>query len=339
MNTKNFTVSGKIIWLSSLALGLLVAVPKFAERHFNLYETVVNSGVTFVFALFVWYYNILTLPKYTARDIAKGFSMTRLARSLVMGIAVMFLLACLQQLLINQLDFGPAMLMIEARGVLVNVSFYMFIHFLYQNYLHQKVSIELERAKMDNLAAQYELLKQQVNPHFLFNSLNTLKYMVENKDDHSVDFILKLSDFYRFTLESRKLDMIPLSEELNTLDAYIFLLKARFEEGLDITINIDPAYNTSYIPPFTLQLLIENCIKHNIVSLDRPLHIRLYSDKDNIVVENHIQLKRTKESSTGMGLENINQRYLHLLNKTIGIHATDSLFTIKLPVVYEYRHH
>jgi phosphopantetheine adenylyltransferase len=332
MSTKNFTISNKTIWLSSLALGLLMAVPKIAERPFNLYETVVNCSVTMVFALFVWYYNIYTLPRYTHRDIVKGFSVSRLIISLVTGVGVMFLLALLQQELISHLDFGPNMLMIEVRGVLVNVIFYMFIHFLYQNYLHQKVSIELERTKMDNLAAQYELLKQQVNPHFLFNSLNTLKYMVENSDEHSVDFILKLSDFYRFTLESRKLDLIPVSEELKTLEAYIFLQKARFEDGLDISINIDKALYSSSMPPFTLQLLIENCIKHNIVSLEKPLKVRIYSDKEFIIVENKVQLKRTKEASAGVGLENIKQRYLHLVDKKVIVEPGDTLFTIKLPI-------
>ncbi|MFL5744296.1 MAG: sensor histidine kinase [Niastella sp.] len=335
MSTKNFTISNKVIWLSSLVLGLLMAVPKIAEQHFNLFETVVNCSVTALFALFVWYYNIYTLPQYTHRDIAKGFSVTRLIISLVTGVGVMFLLALLQQVLISHLDFGPTMLMIEVRGVLVNVTFYMFIHFLYQNYLHQKVSIELERTKMDNLAAQYELLKQQVNPHFLFNSLNTLKYMVENNDEHSVDFILKLSDFYRFTLESRKLDLIPVSEELNTLEAYIFLQKARFEDGLDVSITIDKAHLASRIPPFTLQLLIENCIKHNVVSLDKPLKVRIYSENEFIVVENKIQLKRTKEASAGVGLENIKQRYLHLLDKKVIIELNETHFTIKLPVAYE----
>jgi LytS/YehU family sensor histidine kinase len=201
------------------------------------------------------------------------------------------------------------------------------------------VSIELERTKMDNLAAQYELLKQQVNPHFLFNSLNTLKYMVENNDEHSVDFILKLSDFYRFTLESRKLDLIPVSEELNTLEAYIFLLKARFEDGFDVSINIDKAHYASSMPPFTLQLLIENCIKHNIVSLDKPLKVRIYSDKEFIIVENRVQLKRTKEASAGVGLENIKQRYLHLLDKMVIIEPNETHFTIKLPVAYENRNY
>jgi two-component system LytT family sensor kinase len=338
MNKKAFKISNKTIWLSSLFLGVLTSVPQIADRHFNVYETVVNSSITFLFSLFVWYYNIITLPAYSSRDIAKGFSTRRLVKSLLLGISLMFLLAFLQQLLLSHLDFGPVMLMIEFRGILVNLTFYMFIHLLYQSYHNQQVSIELERTKTDNLGAQYELLKQQVNPHFLFNSLNTLKYMVESGDAHTVDFILKLSNFYRFTLENRKQDLLRLSEELEILNAYLFLLKARFEEGIDLSVKIDQAHYSSLLPPFTLQLLVENCIKHNIVSLDHPLSIRLYSEDGFIIVENRVQLKRTPESSTGMGLENINQRYIHLLDKKIEIQAGETLFKIKLPVIHEYHH-
>jgi LytS/YehU family sensor histidine kinase len=209
----------------------------------------------------------------------------------------------------------------------------MFIHLLYQNYHNQQVSIALERSKMDNLSAQYELLRQQVNPHFLFNSLNTLKYMVESGDKHSVDFILKLSDFYRFTLESRKSDLIKLSEELKILDAYIFLLKARFEEGMEISVDVPENRMDGNIPPFTLQLLIENAIKHNIVSLQKPLHIRIFTEGENLVVENSLQLKRVPEASTGLGLENINQRYQHLSGRSIQIIPGDACFTVKLPML------
>jgi sensor histidine kinase YesM len=339
MKTATFRISGKIIWLSSLFLGILIAVPKIAERHFNIYETIANSVITFLFSLFVWYYNMLTLPVYSSRAIAKGFSMKRLMTSLVMGISVMFLLACLQQYILSHIDFGPVVLMIEVRGILISLTFYMFIHLWYQSYHNQQVSIELERSKMDHLAAQYELLKQQVNPHFLFNSLNTLKYMAESHDQHTVDFILKLSDFYRFTLESRKSDLIPLSEELQILDAYVFLLKARFEEGIDLAVSIEKPLHASYIPPFTLQLLVENCIKHNVVSLDHPLKIRVYAEKNRIVVENSVQLKKTPEASVGMGLENISQRYQHLAGEKIDILPTGNLFIIKLPVIYENRHY
>jgi two-component system LytT family sensor kinase len=338
MNKKPFKVSNKIIWLSSILLGALTSVPKIAEHHFNAYEAIVNAAVTSAFAIFIWYYNIITVPTYSSKDVASGFSIMRLIKSLAVGIVVMFILACVQQFLLSHLSFGPTMLMIEIRGILMNLTFYMFLHLLYQSYQNQQVGIELERSKADNLGAQYELLKQQVNPHFLFNSLNTLKYMVESGDAHTVEFILKLSDFYRFTLESRKQDLIKLSEELEILNAYVFLLKARFEEGIDLSIDIDEAHHPSLLPPFTLQLLVENCIKHNIVSLERPLHIRVYSEKDFIVVENKLQLKRTPEASMGMGLENINQRYIHLLDKKIEIHASETLFMIKLPVIYEHHH-
>lgn len=339
MKKATFTIPNKIIWLSSAFLGLLMSVPMMVDHRFNVYEAIVNSTVTFLFTLFVWYYNILTLPVYSSKDVVRDFSVTRLLKSMLLGLAVMFILACLQQYLLSNLSFGPTMLMVEVRGILVNLAFFMFIHLLYQSFHNQKVSIELERSKMDNLGAQYELLKQQVNPHFLFNSLNTLKYMVESGDANTEDFILKLSDFYRFTLESRKLDLIRLSEELKILDSYVFLLRARFEEGIDLTVDIDPTLHSSFIPPFTLQLLIENCIKHNVVSLDRPLRIRVYSEGDLIVVENRLQLKRMPESSTGLGLENINQRYIHFWDKKIDILPGDELFTVKLPVIYEDRHY
>lgn len=339
MKKKTFKISHKVIWLSSFFLGILTSVPKIAEHRFNLYEALVDAGVTFLFAVIIWYYNVLTLPAYTSRDVNSGFSVMRLVKGLFFGILLMFILACLQQFLLSHINFGPIMLMFEVRGILVNITFYMFLNLLYQNYQNQQVGIELERTKSDNLGAQYELLKQQVNPHFLFNSLNTLKYMVESSDKHSVEFILKLSDFYRYTLERRKHDLIKLSEELDILDAYLFLLKARFEEGIDLTIDMDKSYLQTFIPPFTLQLLIENCIKHNVLSLQKPLHIKIFVEGDCIVVENKIQPKRTPEASTGIGLENINQRYQHLLDKEIEIIKNETHFSIKLPVIHEDYHH
>ncbi|MFA6084591.1 MAG: histidine kinase [Mucilaginibacter sp.] len=320
-------------------MGILVSVPKIAERHFNIMETLVNSGVTFVFALFVWYYNIYTLPGYTTSYKNRGFSTFRLMRSLLIGLAVMFLLAYAQQLLLSSINFGPDMLMVEVRGILVNLTFYMFLHLLYQGYQNQQVSIELERTQADNLGAQYEMLKQQVNPHFLFNNMNTLKAMVETNDEHTVEFILKLSDFYRFTLESRKNDLIHLSDEVEILTAYMFLLKARFEDGINLVNTIDPQYYSSLIPPFTIQLLIENCIKHNIVSLDYPLQIKLYTENEKIIVENQLQPKKSQEFSTKVGLENINQRYIHLLDQKIDIEVNEKSFKIKLPVIHEHYHH
>jgi sensor histidine kinase YesM len=338
-NYKIQRISPAIIWLSSILMGVLASVPKIAEHHFNTAEAVVNSAITSLFALFVWYYNIYTMPAYISRDKSKGFSIFRLMLSLLIGLGVMFILAYAQQLLLSHMDFGPTMLMVEVRGILINLTFYMFLHLVYQGYQNQQVGIELERTKADNLGAQYEMLKQQVNPHFLFNNMNTLKAMVETNDKHTIEFILKLSDFYRFTLESRKHDLIHLSEEIEILSAYMFLLKARFEDGINLTNTIEPEFYNSLIPPFTIQLLIENCIKHNVVSLDRPLQIRIYTENDKIVIENPIQLKKTQEISTKVGLENINLRYIHLLNEKVDIESDEKLFKVKLPVIHEHYNH
>ncbi len=336
---KVFNVPARIIWFSSLFMGVLASIPKILQLHIRLVELAVDASIAFLFSLSVWYFNIYSLPKYSNQHVTTRFFNWRLIRSLVLGICFMLILVSLHQLLFSYYQFQSMTMMYEFRGVLINLTIYMFLHLLYQSYNSQLMGIELERIKADNLGAQYELLKQQVNPHFLFNSLNTLKAMVEIGDPNSADFILKLSDFYRFTLENRKMDVIQLSEELEILKAYLFLLKARFEDGIHIEFDITDMHYQSFIPPFTLQLLVENCIKHNVVSLDQPLLIRLYSSGNELVIANHLQLKNIPDSSTGVGLENINLRYLHLLHKKIEIVADVTSFNVKLPIIYAYPDH
>jgi two-component system, LytTR family, sensor kinase len=339
MISRTFSISAGIIWTSSIALGLLSSVPEIAKPHFNFAEASVNSAITTLFALFVWYYNIYTLPLYASKKKNSDISYVRLLISLSVGIGVMFGLAVLQQLILSHINFGPVMLMVEVRGILINLLFYLFLQLLYQDYTNQKVNVALEHSESDNLSAQYELLKQQVNPHFLFNSLNTLKSMVDSGDGKSGEFVLKLADFYRFTLENRKTDLIPLAEEMEIVDAYLFLLKERFEDGFKFNNTIGDEYRNIFIPPFTLQLILENCIKHNIVSVERPLHIQLYINADFIVVENQLQPKKGQQTSLGVGLQNISQRYEHLINKPIEIILSETAFKIKLPVIHEHNHH
>jgi len=340
-NKKVFSVSPAVIWFSSLFMGILASVPKILQLNIHFTELMVDASVAFLFSLFVWYFNIYRLPTFSGQEqgTTAHFFNRRLLWSLLAGILLMLLLVSLHQLLFPKYHFQSMILMYQFRGVLINLTIYLFLHLLYQNHHVQNMNAELERTRADNLSAQYELLKQQVNPHFLFNSLNTLKSMIEIKDQHTTDFIVKLSDFYRFTLENRKMDIIPLAEELHILEAYMYLLKARFENGIHLSIDIPPAQHTAYIPPFTLQLLIENCVKHNVISLEQPLQIRLYTANDRLVVENDLQLKHMPEPSTRTGLENINQRYLHLLQQEIVIEKEPALFRIKLPLIHANSHY
>ncbi|MBE8728286.1 sensor histidine kinase [Flavobacterium hungaricum] len=328
-----FQVSKRLIWGSSISLAVLASVPKLFDTFSKPADIVINSSITFLFSLFIWYYNIYSLPKFTTKRTSKSFVNGKLFLSVLLGIAIMVLLVVAHQELFQfaQMD---APIMFELRGVLINLIVYMFVHLLFQNYQTRQIGSELERAKMLNLGAQYDLLKQQVNPHFLFNSLNTLKSMVDINDPNSSDFILKLSDFYRFTLESRKLDLISLREEIEILDSYVYLLKARFEDGFELINTLNDEQLKAVIPPFTMQLLIENCIKHNVVSLEKPLIIKLYSENDCIVVENKVQLKRGA-LSTGFGLDNITQRFAHLIHKEIVIEKNETIFKVKIPAVYD----
>jgi two-component system LytT family sensor kinase len=332
---KRFQVSSKVIWGSSIALAILASIPKLFDADSTFGDIIINASITLLFSIFIWYYNMYTLPKFSSQRTNTSLFNWKLLLSVIMGILVMVILVIGHQELF-QISKMDAPIMFELRGVLINLIVYMFLHLLFQNYQTQQMGVELERTKAVNLGAQYELLKQQVNPHFLFNSLNTLKSMVDIQDPQSSDFILKLSDFYRFTLESRKMDLIPLREELQILDSYVYLLKARFEDGLVLENQVDQRQYDSAVPPFTLQLLIENCIKHNVVSLDKPLHIKLYTEGDFVVIENQIQLKRGV-LSTGVGLDNINQRFSHLIHKEIEIEKNETIFKVKIPMIYDYR--
>ncbi|MDJ1479847.1 histidine kinase [Cytophagaceae bacterium YF14B1] len=339
MAKPQFKISQITIWISSIFLGLLSSVPQMASHTFNLAEAAVNAALTATFALLMWYFNIFMLSRQPEKSRQQSISYSKLVSSLLVGLVLMLGLAWIQQLILSHINFGPTMLMVEVRGILINLVFYMFLNLLQQNYENQYVNMELERIKNDNLGAQYELLKQQVNPHFLFNSLNTLKAMVESGDEEAIDFIIKLSNFYRYTLESRKLDLIHVHEEMEILNAYLFLQKARFDNGFTFTNTLDSNVLTTLIPPFTLQLLVENCLKHNIVSLQKPLHIKVYRDTDYLVVENQIQLKKGENNSLGVGLKNIDLRYNHLLDKHVEISNDQKVFRIKLPLIYEHNHH
>ncbi|MDJ1501283.1 sensor histidine kinase [Xanthocytophaga agilis] len=339
MAKPQFKISQVTIWISSIFLGLLSSVPQMASHTFNLAEAAVNAALTATFALLMWYFNIFMLSRQPEKSRQQSISYSKLVSSLLVGLVLMLGLAWIQQLILSHINFGPTMLMVEVRGILINLVFYMFLNLLQQNYENQYVNMELERIKNDNLGAQYELLKQQVNPHFLFNSLNTLKAMVESGDEEAIDFIIKLSNFYRYTLESRKLDLIHVHEEMEILNAYLFLQKARFDNGFTFTNTLDSNVLTTLIPPFTLQLLVENCLKHNIVSLQKPLHIKVYRDTDYLVVENQIQLKKGENNSLGVGLKNIDLRYNHLLDKHVEISNDQKVFRIKLPLIYEHNHY
>lgn len=181
--------------------------------------------------------------------------------------------------------------------------------------------------------SEFQLLRSQVNPHFLFNNFSTLMAIIEEDKNVAIEYVGKLSAFFRNILEYRDKELIPLSEELEIAESYIFLQKKRYGENLRIRIQTEEKFLNSLIPPLTLQLLIENAVKHNIVSESRPLNVSIRSEQDTLIVENTLQLKKTPEISTGMGLENIRSRYRIYTKREIVIHETEKSFSVYLPVI------
>jgi two-component system LytT family sensor kinase len=203
--------------------------------------------------------------------------------------------------------------------------------------LAEKEDILLANAELqnENLRTRFEVLKQQVNPHFLFNALGTLRIMIREKDDRAEPFILKLSDLYRQLLGKNTSQTVTLDEELEFLRSYIYMLQARFESLLHIDIDIWPDMMRRRLPAFSLQLLIENCIKHNIISSAKPLNIRIFQQQeDSIIIENNLQTKPSADESTGVGLENLRKRYeLLQIRDGVSIEKTDTQFSVTLQLL------
>jgi two-component sensor histidine kinase len=225
---------------------------------------------------------------------------------------------------------------VSAKAFITIVLDLIVTYFYYSTYItnHWIKSIEKnEELKRENLLAKYEALKNQVNPHFLFNNLNTLSGMVEQKHELATDFIKKLSDIYRYVLEQNEKELVSINEEMKFVEDYIFLSKMRFGEALMFNSHL-PANNNIQIAPLGLQMLVENAIKHNIISDDMPLKIEISMEEGFIMVRNNTQKKKTVISNNEpLGLDNLKKRYAYLSDSSMEIIKSDGEFIVKLPII------
>jgi PAS domain S-box-containing protein len=197
-----------------------------------------------------------------------------------------------------------------------------------------EANTQLLKMQKENLQSQFEVLKQQVNPHFLFNSLNVLTSLIKIDPDLAESFTERLSKVYRYVLENKEKDVVNLSTELEFLNSYLFLLEIRFMKKLFIEINIDKSYYDYQILPIAIQLIIENAIKHNTFSKVQPLKIEIFvDDKQRLNIINNLNLRETKLVSTGVGLENINRRYALVSDQKPEFFKTNDQFIAKLPLL------
>jgi two-component system, LytTR family, sensor kinase len=256
---------------------------------------------------------------------------------------ILFIFLTIIQFL-NMLNLIPLTYDLFGWGMLIFV--FSLGYILIQHYQNtfkkiQNVSLELAQNKSEilemqkeKLSSQLEALKNQLDPHFLFNNLSTLSSIIEDNQETAVNFVNELSMIYRYVLQTKKQTLIKLSEELDFIKSYYFLMSKRFGDNLLLAINIQATLKNNKILPFSLQLLVENAIKHNIISKKRPLTIEIFTqDNEYLVVKNNLQAKTLTVASTNIGLANITSRYRLITKKPVSIIKSDSEFTVKIPLL------
>lgn len=190
---------------------------------------------------------------------------------------------------------------------------------------------EAERLKKEQISARYETLKNQVNPHFLFNSLNVLTELVHKDADQAERFIRQLSAVYRYILDSRDRETVTIEEEIQQLESYFFLLKIRFGDSFNSKIDVQSL--DRHIAPLTLQMLVENAVKHNEVSKSKPLFVTIREEQQHLIIENNLQLKQNVSDYSGVGLPNIEARYRFLTDQMVVTEQTTTHFRVKIPII------
>lgn len=333
----------KIILFGALAISLLLNFPRLIvlltrkdiveSLGLTFEEVVLRTLVLFCFSWLALSYNIKWKNEWIVRK--NGYAV--LTDIIVNGLLLLIGVATLTFFK----QFIP--------GFIIDVQSYIFVAFF--TYLvvliillliswlvnlmtqHQQSLLEKEQAKQKALHHQLEALRAQINPHFLFNTLNSLSSLIRQKSDKASVFVDKLSWMLRVTLQQSDKDYVTLQEELEYLEAYVFLQKERFGDKLNIEVDIPDDWKKQRTPSFSLQLLVENAIKHNVVSNKQPLHIRIYSKEDFLVISNPIQKRSDLVESTGKGLSNLSTRFQLLRKKDIQIEKKENQFIVKLPIL------
>jgi len=260
-----------------------------------------------------------------------------IAGATVITLIGIFFLRILVEVIIYKMPFGE---FIENEswqsysfGLWITMSIISTFYVVYFYNRYQKNKIKEQKVIAGAASAKFDALKNQLDPHFLFNSLNVLTSLIEENPKNAQKFTTSLSKVYRYVLEQKNKELVTVDEELNFARTYMSLLKMRFEDSIIFEIP-DKALNPeSRVVPLSLQLLLENAVKHNMVTSTKPLHIKIYEDNGHLVVMNNLQLKQIVKKSSGIGLENIKQRYKLLSDKKVIINEREKDFAVAIPML------
>jgi len=332
----------RVSWYSSALISLLMSSPKLLALrengwvaqfwHFNLAEFLfqVLSGVCFCYLLFY-----LNLKKGKGIPVEGSFVKKTLNFLLT---AVLMLISCLvagvlQRRLFPNFQFpGIFWSGYLSRFFLSTVFTTIILKIVLLLRESKRKDEEHNQLKTAYLEAELGALKEQLNPHFLFNTLSSLSAIVREDPEKAQHFIGHLSKIFRYSLDQSPNQMVTIGEELKMIKSYEQLLKMRFENAFQLEIAVDQSYSDIMIPHLSLQPLLENAAKHNSASLKKPLKVNIYSNGHNLVISNNLRPISEPETGTGIGLANLNGRFRILMHNDIIIEKTNNDFVVKLPV-------
>lgn len=336
-NRFKYIENWKLAILLSAILSLLSVITySTPQSDLNLASMLPTFFMTFSFLLVAWYLNSGITNLFFSNDAKWHLASKILIVVLANGfLLILFILlsVLISKALSVEREYNYAYSMV--RGTVSIVIIYLVQYTLNLNAKNQSVLLQNQMLKTENIATQFEILKQQISPHFLFNSLSSLRSMIRTSNKNAESYVIELSDVYRLLLENKENDTVTLKDELEFIDKYSFLLLARYENMLNIEIDLPHNLLNLRIPTFSLQLLLENCVKHNIISKEMPLHIRIYdSGANSISVENNLQRMMQAVEKSGIGLQNLVKRY-ELLGVDDGVHvfSDGSVYRIKIKLL------
>lgn len=262
---------------------------------------------------------------------------TGFSGSLVISLFIIFLLRILEDVIIEGRSFSVFFAEEDISNyylaIIITAVITLSVHAIYIYKKYQENKVKEQKIIAGTASAQFESLKNQIDPHFLFNSLNVLSSLIEENPDQAQRFTTSLSKVYRYVLEQKDKELVSVQEELAFAKTYMNLLKMRFENSIFYDVPETLSNPEALVVPLSLQLLLENTIKHNVVSQQRPLRIRIYEENGYLVVQNDYQKKEVLQDRRGVGLQNIVNRYAIITARKMQVEQTEKHFTVKLPIL------
>jgi sensor histidine kinase YesM len=334
-----------IALISILLPSYIVGVAILEGREMSSFETCYwigyNISITFITALLIQIANVSYIHYLECKYPWRSRLKTRLFLEIIGVLIYTELIAIAVELLFYGVrfhyhrNFLVDIFKATVYALVLNIIFLSIYEAIYVFLQWKKALIEAEKLQKEHILFQYETLRSQVNPHFLFNSLNTLMAVVQKDPQQAVEFIKEFAKIYRNILDCKDKLVISLAEELALVRSFIYLQKIRFGNNLSIEYNISPEKLAFLVPPFSLQLLLENAIKHNIVSNKRPLHISIHDIGNYLIVSNNLQRRKDEGNSIGIGLKNLQTRYELISENTPEFLVTDNEYIAKIPLIVD----